>query len=137
MSKIEFYTENDHLTENFLVYEVSCNCGCGKTIAHPVHLWRMQALRYMYQKPIDVTSWTRCNTWNSSKHVNGHETSRHLYGLATDIKPRNPLELEYLYKLALKVFEDVVLYAGKGFIHVETEINATGAEIFYPQPYKK
>lgn len=57
----------------------------------------LDKVRNAFGKPILVTSGYRCPLLNA--HVHGAKNSHHLFGEAADIKPKDPRDLDTLYKI--------------------------------------
>lgn len=71
----------------FALHEFSCKCGCGySSVATPLVL-ALDYLRRIWCAPIIVNSACRCAAHNAA--VGGAQSSRHLAGLAADIRPRD------------------------------------------------
>ena len=71
------------LSRNFSRSEIQCQCGCGKDDISPYLIERLQAVRNIYAKPMEITSGVRCKAHNEA--VGGVKNSAHTLGLAVDI----------------------------------------------------
>jgi len=71
------------LTKNFTLDEFRCKC-CGEARINLYLVERLQMLRVVVGQPIIVNSGYRCPAHN--KAVRGSRGSRHLLGLAADIR---------------------------------------------------
>ena len=71
------------LSKNFDSLEFACNCGCGYDDIDAKLVDKLQMLRDLINKPIQVTSGCRCKVYNL--HIGGYVSSPHLLGLAADI----------------------------------------------------
>jgi len=112
--------EYDWLTQK----EVDCNCtasSCTQTFLYERTFNSFIATRKEYGRPIQVTSWNRCQVHNLI--VKGEDDSFHKVGCACDLIPRSPEpgELEKLAEIARKHFDVVILYKDKNFIHCHNE----------------
>lgn len=67
--------------------EFACNCGCGFSTIDYELAEVLDNLREHFGQPIEITSGCRCPTWN--KLSGGESKSKHLEGIAADIKVRN------------------------------------------------
>lgn len=73
------------LSKNFTLQEFSCNCGTCDQIAPPQELVDvLQDVRDHFGKPVVINSGYRCPDWN--KRVGGASGSKHLEGIAADIR---------------------------------------------------
>ena len=105
--------------ENFTENELKCRCGCGRLNYDNEFLIRVQAFRYLLKRPMTVTSGGRCVKHN--KEVGGEPTSCH----ECETKKATALDftckdLQQAYFLACDcfLFNEVIHYIGKGFIHL-------------------
>lgn len=105
--------------DNFTEDELKCRCGCGRLNYDNEFLIRVQAYRYMLKRPMTVTSGGRCVKHN--KAVNGEPRSCHecetkkataLDFFCTDLKQA------YFLATGSGLFNEVIHYIGKGFIHL-------------------
>lgn len=64
------------LTKNFSRHEFACNCGCGADRISLILVDKLQNVRDMFGKRIDINSGVRCKAHN--KAVGGSEDSEHL-----------------------------------------------------------
>lgn len=100
--------------------EIECKCGCGTMFIAPLHFFRMNLLRSYLKRPIEVTSWCRCEEHNLE--VGGKPDSSHLKFIATDIKAILPLyRSKILYFAGLIGFNGVGI--GKTFIHLDSDLS--------------
>ena len=82
----------------------------------PEVIYKLQALRILLDKPIQVTSGYR--TLRHNAIVGGHVTSKHMRGLAVDIVVKD-VDIDLLEFYAIEVgFKDVVYYENKGHFHL-------------------
>lgn len=84
------------VSAHFREHELACPC-CGKYIHNLRLIYALEKLRRLCgNRPITVTSGTRCPAWN--KAVGGSRKSKHLKGEAADIVVRemHPLEIMVL-----------------------------------------
>ena len=75
------------LSVNFSRSEFSCNCGCGFATVDTELLKLLETIRQRFKKPIKITSAARCPDYNIL--VGGVKTSKHVQGIACDIKIKN------------------------------------------------
>jgi len=109
-----------YYSKEFTQNEVMCRCGCGTVVFVEQHYFRMMQLRRLWNKPIVVTSWCRCETNNTE--VGGSKTSSHLSGLATDIKAINPhTRLALCFYAGLCQFRGIGI--GENFIHLDSDFS--------------
>jgi hypothetical protein len=108
---------------------LECRCGCGSFNYSEKFLICLQALRFLYGKPMTVTCGCRCIKHNSSPEVGGVEKSLHecetKKASAADVT--SPY-LEELYKLACScgMFNEAIWYKKKRFIHLGQDPNQDG-----------
>lgn len=67
--------------------EFSCKCGCGFCSPATPLVLALDYLRRLWGSPVIINSGCRCASHNAS--VGGASQSRHLVGLAADIRPRD------------------------------------------------
>jgi uncharacterized protein YcbK (DUF882 family) len=105
--------------ENFTGNELKCRCGCGRLNYDNEFLIRIQAFRYMLKRPMTVTSGGRCVKHN--KEVGGEPTSCHecetKKATAIDFIC-NDLQQAYFLACDCGLFNEVIYYSKKGFIHL-------------------
>lgn len=101
---------------SFTPQELSCN-HCGKLVIDLAAMDKLQTLRRILNRPINVTSGTRCVQWNAS--VGGASSSYHLNGRAFDIPIAPGDDRSWLVFLAgMAGFTGLGVY--ETFIHVDT-----------------
>ena len=71
---------------NFYESEFECPCFC-KIVVTYMLIDKLQLLRDMINKPIEITSGYRCKQYNKS--IGGYSHSPHLIGEAADIKVKD------------------------------------------------
>lgn len=71
----------------FVRSEFACKCGCGfSAVDHELYnVLRM--VREYFAKPVTITSGCRCAAHN--EEIGGTVNSRHMYGIAADIKVKD------------------------------------------------
>ena len=113
---------NIKVSPHFSLQEVSCRCGCNYAVIDCELINKLEALRAIFNKPINVSSWCRCLQYNKS--VGGVSNSQHLTGKAADIVIKG-ISPSRVAEAALKVgFKGVGIY--KTFTHVDVrKISAT------------
>ena len=113
--------------ENFTEDELKCRCGCGRLNYDNEFLIRVQAYRYMLKRPMTVTSPCRCIKHNAN--VGGEPTSCHecetkkataLDFFCTDLKQA------YFLATGSGLFNEVIYYSDKGFIHLAVDKKQKG-----------
>ena len=100
--------------------EFACNCqfeDCARTLYDPRVVNAFLIVRRNFYRPIIVTSAFRCQRHNLIS--GGLATSYHLIGIAMDLMPEDPRDLDELEKLARVYFDVVVRY--DTFIHCHME----------------
>lgn len=75
---------NPKVAPNFNLDEFICKCGCNSLIYEPELVEKLQKVRNAIGGPITIASGYRCESHN--KKVGGDPNSRHIKGLAADIK---------------------------------------------------
>ena len=109
---------NLQLTQNFHLKEFECHCGvCPTTLISFYHVQQLQKLRNSLGRSIKINSAYRCPDHN--KKVGGKTGSKHLTGLATDIRVTGMTPTE-LYMICDKVlnFQGLGLY--NTFVHADS-----------------
>lgn len=76
--------KREKLSTNFYRDEFACKCGCGKVAINLYLVECLQRIRNRFNVPITITSGYRCPAHN--KVVGGSKSSRHMLGLAADIR---------------------------------------------------
>lgn len=108
------------LSKNFNSSEFACPC-CGGEIINDELAFKLQALRDLVGKPIQIFSGYRCQKYNCE--IKGYVKSPHISGLAADIWVED-FDYKKLAKLAEGVkFKRVGLYpfSKSKFIHVDVQ----------------
>ncbi len=108
------------LSKNFDTSEFACPCCGGENISGEL-TFKLQALRDLVRKPIQILSGYRCEKYN--REIKGYIKSPHIGGLAADIWVKN-FDYKKLAKLAEKVkFKRIGLYpfSHSKFIHVDVQ----------------
>lgn len=105
--------------ENFSENELKCRCGCGRLNYDNEFLIRVQAFRYLLGRAMTVTSGGRCVKHN--KAVGGEPTSCHecetKKATALDFTCKD-LKQAYFLACGCGLFNEVIHYTKKGFIHL-------------------
>lgn len=80
-------TEKRQLSKNFTLDELKCKCGkCGSVLVDETLVARLQQIRDHFGKAVTVNSGYRCEKHNASPQVGGAKGSRHVKGMAADIR---------------------------------------------------
>lgn len=105
--------------ENFTEDELKCRCGCGRLNYDNEFLIRVQAYRYLLKRPMKVTSGGRCVKHNKAE--GGEPTSCHecetKKATALDFTCKD-LQQAYFLACDCGLFNEVICYISKGFIHL-------------------
>ena len=80
--------------------DLACECGCKANKMNSEFLSELKELEIKTGLNFHVTSGYRCRNYNS--YVDGHENSRHLYGMAVDIRYSNYYSKKKQLKRILK-----------------------------------
>ena len=105
-----------NLTAHFNLREFECGC-CQRVKLSPTLVMRLEELRWLWGRPLVVTSGYRCETHN--KAVGGVENSRHTQGTAADIRVPES-EQGNFYALAKRCgFTRIIRYESRNFVHLE------------------
>lgn len=111
---------SEKVSENFTEEEVACNCGCGKMDINHELLYRLEIARITANIPFYITSWNRCEDYNSK--VGGSPTSSHLTSKAVDIYFRNEKEKYIIFAhLAWAGFKRIGVSDKDNFIHADVD----------------
>lgn len=113
--------------ENFDIdTELRCRC-CGMYNYSDEFLVKLQAFRYGYGKPLTVTCGCRCKKHNAE--VGGEPTSCHIcegkQSSAIDVT-NNDLRRVYNKAVYSGLFNEVIWYTAKNFIHLGWDKNQKG-----------
>jgi len=89
---------NIQLEKNFSLKEFLCKCGECNAIVRQDAIKKLQELRNAIKMPIEVVSAYRCHDYN--KRVGGAKASKHMQGIAFDIKVKGmtPTEVALIAK---------------------------------------
>jgi len=118
------------LTKNFLYSEFTCKCGCGFNAIQIVFVRRLQMIRTLIRRPLTVVSGCRCTKHN--RYVGGATKSRHLRGIAVDVKATG-LTPKQIASIARSLgFGGIGI--GKTFVHLD--FRSTPCEWKYLTPRK-
>ena len=104
------------IAPHFNLSEFACPC-CKRVMLHPLLLEKLEKLRKILERPIQITSGYRCFTYN--RKVGGVANSYHLIGLAADIKVKD-INLIQLLAYAEEIdFAGIGFYEKKNFLHLD------------------
>ena len=112
------------ITKNFARYEFQCPCGCSAQMIDEMLVQKLQIIRTTANVPIKITSGYRCVKHN--RDVGGGSASKHLYGIAADIKdPSGKLNPVQLGITVSTIFKGVGIYwyGSAAFVHVDVRSN--------------
>lgn len=113
-------TDRSKLSKNFKLSEFACNgksC-CSEVLFAPEVIERLQWMRDRCKKPITLYSGYRCAKHN--KEVGGVSQSKHILGLAADLKIPDGMTLSEFAALAESAgFRGVLKYTERDFVHVD------------------
>ena len=102
------------LSKNFRVEEFKCKDGSDLVLVADELIQRLQALREVLGKPVNINSAYR--TVSHNHKIGGHKRSAHLAGLAADIKVAGLDPAEVAKAAEIMGFRGIGLY--KDFVHV-------------------
>ena len=71
------------ISENFQRSEFACGDGCGFATVDVELISLLEKIRAHFRAPITINSACRCPDHNAS--IGGHESSKHMQGIAADI----------------------------------------------------
>ena len=123
--------ENLRLSENFLLHEFACGDGSHVVLVHPSLPSLLQAIRDhlfdIYDRTVYISVESAYRHPEYNKKVGGGEKSRHLLGMAADIKAyyiqmgqKQYIDPEYLADIALSLnVGGIGRY--EGFTHVDVD----------------
>lgn len=105
-------------TKHFKAAEFMCKCGNCSLIKISTELKAvLELVRLRFDAPVTITSGYRCETHNAN--VGGAPQSKHLYGIAADIKVKNA-HPDTVYAFLDETFPNqygIGLY--KGWVHID------------------
>lgn len=107
--------------KHFTKDEFKCRCGCGIKMDREFVL-RLDSLRERLGSVLIVTSGYRCAEYN--KKIGGSPNSKHIQGLAVDLKVNSST---HRYKILKEAFQMNFSGVGHGstFIHLDDRTNGT------------
>ena len=106
----EVEMKREKLSDNFYRDEFACKCGCGRAAINLYLVECLQRVRDIVDVPIIINSGYRCPAHN--KAIKGSQQSRHMLGLAADIRAHS----EYYPDEIATVIEKYILEITDGFI---------------------
>lgn len=112
--------DNLQITNHFNSSEFECPCNkCTDQFIDDILINKLEELRNQYGSLIRISSGYRCPAHNIE--VGGVSNSAHSSGIASDIQPfvMNVDELDKLYNLAYKMFDNIGDGRRLKFIHVD------------------
>ena len=124
-------TKKDRSTY-FPANETACKCGCGLDNWSQQTMDMLHTARVIYNGPIVVTSWCRCESHNAK--VGGSLTSSHPKGVAVDIKVSHlstKKENALVQALYSAGFRRLGLPSSASKLHVDTDSTKPEAIWFY------
>lgn len=136
MSKIykswKDYPKSEWRWPSFSPQEMACR-GTGKLMIVPDAMDKLQALRAKLGKPMVVNSAYRSPEHNRA--VGGAKNSKHMQGIAFDVRMDNHDPAEYIAAALAVGFNGIGTYPKQGFVHVDAR--ATRAAWGDPFPKRK
>ena len=112
---ISFFISFNYAHE--LVGDLACECGCNMNNMDIEFLEKVKKLEKKCKMKFHITSGSRCKNYNS--RVGGHSKSKHLTGMAIDIRYRNKRQLNKIKKYAKKSDYFTFVYDEGDHIHIE------------------
>ena len=112
--------ESIQISEDFASTDFDCKCKhyCKSTEIDHVLVEYLQKIRDHFGVPVDINSAYRCKKYNATK--NGATSSKHLYGMAADIKVKGikPIKVaQYAESIGIK---GIGQYSK--FVHIDTRL---------------
>ncbi len=107
------------VSDNFMLREFQCKCGCQQVKLHSELLKRLQAIRKETGRPVVVNSGYRCPTHN--KKVGGAADSQHIHGKAADVVIQGLSIADQR-----KVWEKHFANGGIGYANTYTHVDTRG-----------
>lgn len=103
--------------------EMRCRCGCGRQNMDDMFMMKLNVFRDMVGGRLRVTSGGRCIEHNASPEVGGQPGSCHICegrsATGADVEPLDHTLAEiFALACASGLFNEVILYKSKGFIHL-------------------
>lgn len=105
------------LTRNFSRSEFACKCGCGFDDVSKELVLTLQDLRDHFGEAVNVTSACRCKAHNAK--VGGAKASKHLLGVAADVKVRNKSLFSVYEYLSKKYSGKFGVIEYSSFVHID------------------
>ena len=108
----------DYVSKWFKPEEFLCRCGCGLGAVGVSLLMVLDDVREYFGKPVIVVSGCRCKQHNAA--VGGAKASKHVLGIAADIKVRGVEPIEVYGYLTEKYPNKFGIGLYKTWVHVDT-----------------
>lgn len=108
----------DYVCKWFKPEEFLCRCGCGLGAVGVSLLMVLDDVREYFGKPVIVVSGCRCKKHNAT--VGGAKASKHVLGIAADIKVRGVEPIEVYGYLTEKYPNKFGIGLYKTWVHVDT-----------------
>ena len=105
------------MTAHFKSSEFACKCGCGASKVDSELMAVLELLRVYYNAPVTVTSGYRCPDHNQT--VGGAKASKHMEGIAADVKVKGITPDEVYHFLDSLFPESYGLGLYKGWVHID------------------
>ena len=109
---------NDYVCKWFKPEEFRCKCGCGLSAVGVSLLMVLDDVREHFGKPVLVVSGCRCKKHNAA--VGGAKASKHMLGIAADIKVRGVEPIEVWGYLTEKYPNKFGIGLYKTWVHIDT-----------------
>ena len=110
------YPMEDWRWENFSPQEIACR-GTGRLLINPRAMDMLQRLRSRLGRPMIVNSGYRSPAHNTA--VGGAPNSKHLKGIAFDVRMDNHDPHHYIAQAIDLGFKGIGTYPRQGFVHVD------------------
>lgn len=107
----------DQVSEHFRRIEFACHCGCGFAAVDVELLELLEDVRNHFNAPVHVNSGCRCLAHN--REVGSKDSSKHVRGIAADIRVEGYSSAEVYKYLYRKYQNQHGLGIYKTFVHVD------------------
>lgn len=110
-----------NISEHFRRSEFACHCGCGFAAVDAELLKVLEDVRCHFNAKVKITSGCRCKSHNS--RVGGASKSKHVFGIAADIKVDGTSPVNVAKYLKKKYPKKYGIGVYKSWTHIDVRSN--------------